>query len=854
MAAKYFALLTSRGQAKLAQAAALGTQLKITRMGVGDGNGSLPTPDASQTALVHETRRAALNSLTVDPLNTSQIIAEQVIPENEGGWWIREIGLYDEAGDLIAVANCAETYKPELAEGSGRTQVIRMILIVSSTEAVTLKIDPSVVLATRKYVDDAVIEVKAYADSLMDAHIKAADPHTQYAPKASPTLTGTPKAPTAASGNNTTQIATTGFVQAALNLLKGDTPLTLDTLAEIAAAINNDPNFYTTMSSALALKAAIASPTFTGTPKAPTAAAGNNSTQLATTAFVQTAIAQLVASAPGALDTLNELAAALGDDPNFAATITNQLALKAPLASPAFTGTPTAPTAGASTNNMQIATTAFVQALMKAHLDAADPHTQYLETNNKLSEYAAWSLGARLGVTDNINAVSAFATGNTTTRLDDASVTSKTQFISVTGNVEDGPQGNTSYAALLLNIRRAFNAGTSLVQLMFSGGVFYIRTASGGEGAFSWGATALNANGWRKIYDEYNTPTPQEVGALPLPKVNFSGDLNTVTDPGVYSITSAAGNGPVGSSGVMTVLAIANGATITQDFISISSTSATINRRWCRFGILSSGVATWQPWTPLTLKPTEIGTGQDLDVLVETGKYYGGGYVHGPSAIGGAYAMVDVTSNGANTVTVQTLHTTSSSQRFSRSYTSANGWSEWEEEATLNDISNNLVPVGIIMTWPTNTAPDGWIKCNGASFSATAYPELAKVYPALKVPDLRGEFIRGFDDSRGVDSGRGIGTNQAATQIRTSLMDYNGSDTASESWAGIAFANADAQNSYTSSLPSGAKTPGGGTLAAITWDNVIKGTQDAAALNSAGSPWISTRPRNVAFNFIVRAA
>lgn len=180
MATKYFALLTNIGAAKLANATALGAKVEITQMAVGDGNGALPTPNPAQTALTHELRRAQLNMLTIDPVNTNQIIAEQVIPEDVGGWWIREIGLFDKDGDMIAVANCAETYKPQLQEGSGRVQVIRVILIVSSTEAVTLKIDPSVVLATRKYVDDAVIEVKAYVDQQLEAHIAAADPHTQY--------------------------------------------------------------------------------------------------------------------------------------------------------------------------------------------------------------------------------------------------------------------------------------------------------------------------------------------------------------------------------------------------------------------------------------------------------------------------------------------------------------------------------------------------------------------------------------------------------------------------------------------------------------------------------------------------
>ncbi|HGY8701088.1 TPA: phage tail protein [Escherichia coli] len=180
MTTKYFAILTHQGAARLANATALGTKLNITQMAVGDGNGTLPTPDPAQTKLINERRRELLNSLAVDANDTGQIIAEQIIPENEGGFFIREIGLYDDEGILIAVANCPETYKPLLAEGSGRTQTIRMILVVSSTSAITLKIDPSVVLATRKYVDDAVIEVKSYADKLMKDHEAKANPHKQY--------------------------------------------------------------------------------------------------------------------------------------------------------------------------------------------------------------------------------------------------------------------------------------------------------------------------------------------------------------------------------------------------------------------------------------------------------------------------------------------------------------------------------------------------------------------------------------------------------------------------------------------------------------------------------------------------
>ncbi|WP_247717480.1 phage tail protein [Morganella morganii] len=156
MTAKYFAILTNYGAAQLANAVALGTQMNISAMAVGDGGGTLPVPDPAQTKLIRETRRAAVNQVSIDEKNPNFIIAEQVIPENEGGWFIREIGLFDDNGGLIAVGNAPETYKPNLQEGSGRTQVIQMVLMVSSTQAITLKVDPSVVLATREYVTKSI--------------------------------------------------------------------------------------------------------------------------------------------------------------------------------------------------------------------------------------------------------------------------------------------------------------------------------------------------------------------------------------------------------------------------------------------------------------------------------------------------------------------------------------------------------------------------------------------------------------------------------------------------------------------------------------------------------------------------
>lgn len=240
MTVKYYAILTNQGAARLANATMLGSKLNLTQMAVGDANGVLPTPDPAQTKLINQKRIAPLNLLSVDPNNQSQIIAEQIIPENEGGFWIREIGLYDDEGVLIAVANCPETYKPQLQEGSGRTQTIRMILVVTNTEAITLKIDPSVVLATRKYVDDKISEheqSRRHPDASLTA--KGFTQLSSAINSESETLAATPKAVKAAydlaNGKYTAQNATTtqkGIVQ-----LSSDTNSTSETLAATPKAV-----------------------------------------------------------------------------------------------------------------------------------------------------------------------------------------------------------------------------------------------------------------------------------------------------------------------------------------------------------------------------------------------------------------------------------------------------------------------------------------------------------------------------------------------------------------------------------------------------------------------------------------
>uniref|UniRef100_UPI001ABD0EE4 tail fiber protein n=1 Tax=Escherichia coli TaxID=562 RepID=UPI001ABD0EE4 len=217
-----------------------GRKVNITTMAVGDGGGKLPVPDAGQTGLIHEVWRHALNKISQDKRNSNYIIAELVIPPEVGGFWMRELGLYDDAGTLIAVANMAESYKPALAEGSGRSQTCRMVIIVSSVTSVALTIDTTTVMATQDYVDDKIAEheqSRRHPDASLTA--KGFTQLSSATNSTSETLAATPKAVKAAydlaNGKYTAQDATTarkGLVQ-----LSSATNSTSETLAATPKAV-----------------------------------------------------------------------------------------------------------------------------------------------------------------------------------------------------------------------------------------------------------------------------------------------------------------------------------------------------------------------------------------------------------------------------------------------------------------------------------------------------------------------------------------------------------------------------------------------------------------------------------------
>ncbi|MFJ5421368.1 phage tail protein [Pectobacterium parvum] len=524
----------------------------------------------------------------------------------------------------------------------------------------------------------------------LQVHLAASDPHSQYAPKNSPALTGTPTAPTTAQTANNTQIATTAFVKSALAALVNGSPAALDTLQELANALGNDPHFSTTVVNAIAdVKTDVAnklnahasildahpqyapkaSPAFTGTPTAPTAASGTNDTQLATTAFVKAAVAALVNGSPAALDTLQELATALGNDPNFSTTMLNALAGKL----------------AKDQNGADIPDKARFLSTLVYRGELVNGGT--FAACNQVGVY-------RVGIND----------GNTVTDMPE----------NIRGEIL------YSYGFLLVD---EIAGVISQIYLPHRGPVATRQ---------NWGGNSYSL-GWNVMLDGLaNKPSATDIGALPT----------------------------AGTAAAATKLATARKIA----------------------GVAFDGTA------DITLTPANIGAL--------------------PTAGTAAAATKLATARKINGVAFD----------------------------GTTDITLPLdFPAGAPIPYPLSTPPAGWIKCNGQSFDKSRYPILASLYPSGFLPDLRGEFVRGWDDGRGADAGRALLSAQGDA-IRNITGQFNVVDRQ----------NAVLSGAFAHSSRAGAAISG--NFVGVYHSDV---TFDASKVVPTAN---ETRPRNIAFNYIVRAA
>ncbi|MGR4601970.1 phage tail protein, partial [Escherichia coli] len=721
MSTKFKTVITTAGAAKLAAATVPGgKKVTLSAMAVGDGNGKLPVPDAGQTKLVHEVWRHALNKVSVDNKNKNYIVAELVVPPEVGGFWMRELGLYDDAGTLVAVANMAESYKPELAEGSGRAQTCRMVITVSNVASVELSIDASTVMATQDYVDDKIAE------------------HEQS--RRHPDATLTEK----------------GFTQ-----LSSATNSTSEKLA--------------------------------ATPKAVKAANDNANSRLAK----------------------NQNGADIQDKSAFL-------------------------------DNIGVTSLTFMKNNGEMPLDAD------LNTFGPVKAYSGiWSKATSTNATleknfpeDNaVGVLEVFAAGNFagTQRFTTRDGNVYMRKLANKWNGTDGPWGvwrhtqsatrplsttidlNTLGAAEHLGLWRNSSSAIASYERNYpeEGGFAQgmLEILEGGNYGRTQRYTTRRGNMYvRCLAASWDASNPQwepwlRVGHQSESRY-YEGDLNVLTDPGIYSVTGKATNGPmldtVGATllGILEVIRRFDGVSVWQRYTTTGKSETTQGRtfervyagsKWTEwrevynsFSLpLNLGIGgavaklsslDWQtydfvPGSLITVRldnMTNIPDGMDWGVI-------DGNLINiavGPSDDSGTgrsmhvwrstvskanyrFFMVRISGNpGSRTITTRRVPIIDEAQTWAAKQTFSGGLSgelsgnaatatKLKTARTINGVkfdgSANIeaFPPGVPLPWPSDTVPSGYALMQGQTFDKSAYPKLAAAYPSGVIPDMRGWTIKG---------------------------------------------------------------------------------------------------------------
>ena len=721
MSTKFKTVITTAGAAKLAAATVPGgKKVTLSAMAVGDGNGKLPVPDAGQTKLVHEVWRHALNKVSVDNKNKNYIVAELVVPPEVGGFWMRELGLYDDAGTLIAVSNMAESYKPELAEGSGRAQTCRMVIILSNVASVELSIDASTVMATQDYVDDKIAE------------------HEQSRHHPDATLTEK------------------GFTQ-----LSSATNSTSESLA--------------------------------ATPKAVKAANDNANSRLAK----------------------NQNGADIQDKSAFL-------------------------------DNVGVTSLTFMknngEMPLDADLNTFGPVKAYLGIWSKATSTNA-TLEKNFPEDNAVGVLEVFAAGN---------FAGTQRFITRDGNVymrklankwngTDGPWGvwrhtqsatrplsttidlNTLGAAEHLGLWRNSSSAIASYERNYpeEGGFAQgtLEILEGGNYGRTQRYTTRRGNMYvRCLAASWDASNPQwepwlRVGHQSESRY-YEGDLNVLTDPGIYSVTGKATNGPMldaaGATllGILEVIRRFDGVSVWQRYTTTGKSETTQGRTFER---VYAG-STWTEWREVYNSfslPLNMGIGGAVAKLTsldwQTYDFVPGSLITvrldnmtnipdgmdwgvidsnliniavGPSDDSGTgrsmhvwrstvskanyrFFMVRISGNpGSRTITTRRVPIIDEAQTWAAKQTFSGGLSgelsgnaatatKLKTARTINGVkfdgSANIeaFPPGVPLPWPSDTVPSGYALMQGQTFDKSAYPKLAVAYPSGVIPDMRGWTIKG---------------------------------------------------------------------------------------------------------------
>ncbi|EGO5169769.1 tail fiber protein [Escherichia coli] len=739
---KFRTLITDIGLAKLAATTAPGGRpVRLTHMAVGDGNGELRQPQKNQTSLYNEVWRQSVNRVFTDPENPNRLIAELVIPPETGGFWVREIGVFDDTGTMIAVGNTAESYKPTREEGSGRAQIFRAVITVTSDAVVELVMDTTTILPTTDYIDEKMAE-----------HARS-----RNHPDATLTEKGFTQLSSATNSTSETLAATPKAVKAAYDLAAGKAP----------ASHTHPWN------------------QITGVPSASLTAKGTVQLSSATNSESETE-----AATPKAVKALHDMVTSkyTGQD--------------------ATTGRKGIVQLSSATNS----NSETLAATPKAVSDALS--MAFVKPTTSLGETDLNTLGRKEDAGDYYQ------------QSDSGARTDRNYPVEKAGElrIRVGAWGFCQHEYTSWDPPRKF-----------------IRTVTGN----------FNGNGpWSEWVEVTNTDaTTGRKGIVQLSSDTNSNSETLAATPravkAAYDL--AAGKAPASHTHPWNQITGVPSASLTAKG-TVQLSSAT------------NSESETEAATPKAVKALH-------DML--TSKYTGQDATTGRKGI----VQLSSATNSNSETLAATPKAVKTAYDLANSKASAAHTHRWAQitdapvfssvarvimgKQSIKDIldyfglgEGSTLPVGVPVPWPSSRPPEGWLQCNGAAFTRTKYPKLAVAYPDLRLPDLRGEFIRGWDDLRMIDRGRLLLSTQEATYICTAIQAYHGVAGGADIQAGISFASHD--NDIINITPDQPRTGNGilyGTKPVDRWAIARAGK----LVSNEKDRWIAIRPRNIAFNYIVRA-
>ncbi|HBC1097179.1 TPA: tail fiber protein [Escherichia coli] len=751
---KFRTLITDIGLAKLAATTAPGGRpVRLTHMAVGDSNGELRQPQKNQTSLYNEVWRQSVNRVFTDPENPNRLIVELVIPPETGGFWVREIGVFDDTGTMIAVGNTAESYKPTREEGSGRAQIFRAVITVTSDAVVELVMDTTTILPTTDYIDEKIAE-----------HARS-----RNHPDATLTEKGFTQLSSATNSNSETLAATPKAVKAAYDLAAGKAP----------SSHTHPWN------------------QITGVPSASLTAKGTVQLSSATNSESETE-----AATPKAVKALHDMVTSkyTGQD--------------------ATTGRKGIVQLSSATNS----NSETLAATPKAVSDALS--MAFVKPTTSLGETDLNTLGRKEDAGDYYQ------------QSDSGARTDRNYPVEKAGElrIRVGAWGFCQHEYTSWDPPRKF-----------------IRTVTGN----------FNGNGpWSEWVEVTNTDaTTGRKGIVQLSSDTNSNSETLAATPravkAAYDL--AAGKAPASHThpwnqitGVPSASLTAKGTVQLSSATNSNSETLAATPRAVKaaydLAASKASASHTHPWNQITGVPSASLTAKGIVQLSSATNSNSETLAATPRAVKAAYDLANSKAAAAHTHRWAQITDAPVFSSVARVIMGKQSIKDILDYLGLGE--GSTLPVGVPVPWPSSRPPEGWLQCNGAAFTRTKYPKLAVAYPDLRLPDLRGEFIRGWDDLRMIDRGRLLLSTQEATYICTAIQAYHGVAGGADIQAGISFASHD--NDIINITPDQPRTGNGilyGRKPVDRWAIARAGK----LVSNEKDRWIAIRPRNIAFNYIVRA-